>query len=83
MKEREGKALSGAESRRDLPVRFRCGKCWLPVDSIRASSGSHVKEGGVRKGEEKKERRKSRCKKKKERTEGRQKRKAGIYIKSI
>lgn len=49
----EGKrreALGGTESRRDLPVRFRCGKCWLPVDSIRVSSGSHVSGGGVRKG---------------------------------
>lgn len=38
-------AHGGMESRRDLPVGFRCGKCWLPVDSIRASSGSHVKDG--------------------------------------
>lgn len=48
-------ALGGTESRRDLPVRFRCGKCWLPVDSIRASSGSHVKGWGSeeRRGEQK------------------------------
>lgn len=42
------------ESRRDLPVCFRCGKRRLPVDSIRASSGYHVKGGGVRKGRNKK-----------------------------
>lgn len=39
---KERKALSGTESRRDLPVCFRCGKCWLPVDTIRASSGSYI-----------------------------------------
>lgn len=37
-------SLSGTESRGDLPVCFRCGKCSLPVDSIRASSGFCVKE---------------------------------------
>lgn len=42
---RDGPSV-GPESRRDLPVRLRCGKCWLPVDSIRASSGSHVRGGG-------------------------------------
>lgn len=36
-------ALSGAQNRKDLPARLRCGKCWLPVDSIRGSSGSRVK----------------------------------------
>lgn len=41
---------------RDLPVCFRCGKRRLPVDSIRASSGYHVKGGGVRKGKNKKKR---------------------------
>lgn len=62
----EKEALGGTESRRDLPLRFRCGKCWLPVDSIRTSSGSYVKGGGVRKGEEsKKGRRRIRCKKEK------------------
>ncbi len=60
---REREALSGTESRRDLPVRFRCGKCWLPVDSISASSGSNVKGGGVSKGEKSRKSRKSRCKK--------------------
>jgi len=39
-------ALSGTESRRDLPVCFRCGKCWLPIDSIRASSGLKKKKKG-------------------------------------
>lgn len=34
----ESETLSGTGRRRDLPVCFRCGKCWLPVDSIRASS---------------------------------------------
>lgn len=53
----EGKrerALGGMESRGDLPVRFRCGKCWLPVDSIRASSG-FPRQGGGGRGEQKKE----------------------------
>lgn len=54
-KEGKREALGGTESRRDLPVGFRCGKCWLPVDSIRASSGSHVKEQGEREEREKKE----------------------------
>lgn len=36
----------GQKNRGDLPVCFRCGKCCLPVDSIRASSGANVKGWG-------------------------------------
>lgn len=81
-KERERRPQC-TESRRDLPVCFRCGKRRLPVDSIRASSGYHVKGGGVRKGKNKKKGGNIRCKKEKgrqkdkERIEGMQKRKTG------
>lgn len=57
---KRGEALGGTESRRDLPVRFRCGKCWLPVDSIRASSGSHIGETSEKREESKKGRRRNR-----------------------
>lgn len=50
----QGGEVWGAETRRDLPVCFRCGKRRLPVDSIRASSGFYVKGGRARKGEGKK-----------------------------
>lgn len=50
-----GEEHRGKEREREaLPVCFRCGKRRLPVDSIRASSGYHVKGGGVRKGKTKK-----------------------------
>lgn len=55
----------GQKNRGDLPVCFRCGKCWLPIDSIRASSGADVKGWGrVRKREESKKKRSRRRSKK-------------------
>lgn len=66
---KRGEALCGTESRRDLPVRFRCGKCWLPVDSIRASSGSHIGETSGKREESKKGRRRNRKGEEREREE--------------